>query len=238
MQLIDSINTINTGVENTGSRVIKLLRKYRDKLDPEVTNIHGLQASLTIEENTKPVFLKARTVPFKLLPLVEQEIQALVDNGILQKVNTSRWATPIVPVLKKNNKIRICGDFSVTINPKLLVEHPLPKIDELFASMAGGIKFTKIDLQQAYLQLEVREEDRELLTLSTHKGLYRSTRLMYGIASAPDIWQREMENVLRDIPGVSVFLDDIRITGPDNETHLQRLELVLERLANANISDQ
>jgi hypothetical protein len=180
--------------------------------------------------------LKARTVPFKLLPLVEQELQTLVKDGILEKVNSSRWATPIVPVLKKDNKVRLCGDFSVTLNSNLVIdEHPLPTVDELFASMAGGTKFTKIDLEKAYLQLEIREEDRELLTLSTHKGLFRSTRLMYGIASAPAIWQREIENILQDIPGVSVFLDDIKITGPNNEMHLQRLEQVLLRLADKNI---
>lgn len=167
---------------------------------------------------------------------MEQELQPLVRDGVLEKVNTSRWATPIVPVLKKNNRVRICGDFSVTINPKLLVdEHPFPTIDELFASMAGGEKFTKINLQKAYLQLEVREEDREFLTLNTHRGLFRSTRLMYGVALAPAIWQREMENILGEIPGVSIFLCDIKITDPDDETHLRRLEQVLQQLANLNI---
>lgn len=58
---------------------------------------------------------------------------------------------------------------------------------------------------------------------------------MYGIASTPAIWQREIENILCDIPGVSVFLDDIKVTGPDDETHLHRLKLVLQCLANANI---
>ncbi|XP_039306745.1 uncharacterized protein K02A2.6-like [Solenopsis invicta] len=160
----------------------------------------------------------------------------LVKDGILEKVNTSRWATPIVQVLKKNNRVRLCGDFSVTSNPNLVIdEHPLPTVDELFAAMAGGTKFTKIDLEQAYLQLEIREEDRELLTLSTHKGLFRSTRLMYGTASAPAIWQREIENILRDIPGVLVFLDDIKVTGPNDDMHLRRLEQVLLRLADKNI---
>ncbi|XP_011883552.1 PREDICTED: uncharacterized protein K02A2.6-like [Vollenhovia emeryi] len=101
--------------------------------------------------------------------------------------------------------------------------------------MAGGDKFTKIDLKQAYLQMEVREEDRELITLNTHKGLFRSTRLVYGIASAPAIWQREIENILQGIDGISILLDDIRITGPNNEIHLNRLKQVLQRLANANI---
>lgn len=218
--------------DKTNVRITKLLQRYRDKLDPLSTKIRDIQASLTAKEHIKPVFLKVRTVPFKLLPLVEQELQTLVQNGILEKVNTSKWATPIVPVLKKNNRVRIC----VTINPNLLVdEHPLPTVDELFATLAGGIKFSKIDLQHTYLQMEVHETDRELLTLNTHRGLYKSTRLMYGVASVPGIWQREMENILRDIPGVSMFLDDIKITGPNNETHLQCLEQVLQRLADANI---
>lgn len=102
--------------------------------------------------------------------------------------------------------------------------HPLPTIEELFADMAGGQKFTKIDLSQAYLQLEVASDSREILTLNTHKGLYHPTGLMYGIATAPAIRQRHIEMILKDIPGVSVFLDDIKITGPDEKIHLERLE--------------
>lgn len=98
-----------------------------------------------------------------------------------------------------------------------------------------ALNLQKLICKQAYLQLEIREQDRELLILNTHKGLFQSTRLMYGIASATAIWQREIENILRDIPGISVFLDDIKITGPDNESHLHRLELVQLRLANRNI---
>ncbi|XP_053686469.1 uncharacterized protein K02A2.6-like [Sabethes cyaneus] len=96
--------------------------------------------------------------------------------------------------------------------------------------MAGGQKFSKIDLAQAYLQMKVRQEDREILTLNTHLGLYQPIRLMYGVASAPAIFQREISHILADIPGVSVFLDYVKITGPDDETHLYRLEQVLHRL--------
>lgn len=101
--------------------------------------------------------------------------------------------------------------------------------------MTGGEKFTKIVLQQAYLQLEIQKKDRDLLTLNIHRGLFRSTRLMYGIASAPAIWQCEIDNLLQDIPGTLVFLDDIKITGPNDKIHLQRLEQVLQRLGDANI---
>ncbi|XP_055585220.1 uncharacterized protein K02A2.6-like [Uranotaenia lowii] len=153
------------------------------------------------------------------------------ENGILKKVERSSWATPVVPVMKSADRVRLCGDYKVTVNKCLLIdEHPLPTIDELFSNMAGGRKFSKLDLAQAYLQMEVREEDRELLTLNTHLGLYQPTRLMYGVSSAPAIFQREISQRLGDIPGVSVFLDDIKVTGPDDETHLQRLGMVLQRL--------
>jgi len=97
------------------------------------------------------------------LDKVEKELERMVKAGILEKVEFSRWATPIVPVLKKDGGIRICGNFSVTVNPALIIdEHPLPKMEELFASMSGGTIFSKIDLKQAYLQLSQKQIERYL----------------------------------------------------------------------------
>ena len=120
--------------------------------------------------------------------------------------------------------------YAIKKRKHALDEHPLPTVEELFATVAGGETFSKLDLSQAYLQLEVRPEDRDLLTLSTHRGLFRPTRLMYGVASAPAIFQRLMEEILQGIPGVTVFIDDIRVTGSDTKMHLLRLEEVLNRL--------
>ncbi|XP_062704544.1 uncharacterized protein K02A2.6-like [Aedes albopictus] len=208
-----------------------LIESFPRVFDSSVGTIRGVNATLHLKPNSKPVFMKARTIPFAIRDTVEREIKSMVDAGILEKVERSAWATPVVPVMKSADRVRLCGDYKVTINKCLLVdEHPLPTIDELFSNMAGGQKFTKLDLAQAYLQMEVREEDRELLTLNTHLGLYKPTRLMYGVSSAPAIFQREISQLLGDIPGVSVFLDDIKVTGPDDETHLRRLKMVLQRL--------
>ena len=141
--------------------------------------------------------------------------------GTLTKVNHSEWATPIVPVLKKSGDIRICSDFKVTVNPVLKVyQYLLPKIEDIFAKLAGQ-QFTKLDLTQAYLQLPVHENSKELVTINTHKGLYRYIRMPFGIASAPAIWQRTIEEVLQGIPGVQVMSDDMIITGKDDQEHLQ-----------------
>ena len=74
---------------------------------------------LYVKESVKPVFCKPRPVPFALQQGVEEELNRLENVGIIQPVRSSSWATPIVPVPKKNGDIRICGDFKVTINPVL-----------------------------------------------------------------------------------------------------------------------
>ena len=81
-------------------------------------------------------------------------------------------------------------------------QYPLPKPEELFATLANGEQFTKLDLSQAYLQLPLDESSMPYVTINTHQGLYQYTRLPFGIASAPAIFQRLMETILQGIPGV------------------------------------
>ncbi|GFT40738.1 uncharacterized protein K02A2.6 [Trichonephila clavipes] len=169
---------------------------------------------LQMKPNYKPVFFKPRPVPFALKERIETELNRLVAEDIIEPVTYSDWATPIVPVIKQNGNLRICGDYKVTINPGLKIEqYPLPRIEDIFAELSGGEFFTKIDLSEAYLQMLVDEQDRHLLTINTHKGLFRYKRMNYGIALAPAVWQRAIEQVLSGIAGVHVFLDDITVTG-------------------------
>ncbi|KAL3975969.1 inner nuclear membrane protein Man1 [Sarotherodon galilaeus] len=132
---------------------------------------------------------------------------------------------------RKQVTVRICGDFKVSVNPVLRIDqYPLPRIEDIFTAVAGGKHFSKIDLAQAYLQMEVEETSRKYLVINTHKGLYQYNRLVFGIASAPAVWQRAMDQVLQGIPGTQCFLDDIIVTGVDEETHLANLTAVLARL--------
>ena len=96
----------------------------------------------------------------------------------------------------------------MTVNPVLKVDkYPLPKIEDIFATQAEGKHFSKIDLRNAYFQMEVREEDRHFLTINTSRELFQYNRLVFGIASAPAIWQRAIDQVLQGIPGVQCILD-------------------------------
>jgi len=191
---------------------------------------------LYVKEDTVPVFMRPRNIPYAMRDKVEKELDRLEKEGVLTKTSTSEWATPIVPIVKKNNQIRICGDYKVTVNKALKVDkYPLPKPRDIFATLAGGEKFTKLDLREVYLQCPVDKHSREILTLNTHKGLYTTNRLAFGISPSPSIWQRKMEQILSDIPFCHCILDDILLTGRDDDEHLHILEQVLTRLSQHNL---
>ncbi len=138
----------------------------------------------------------------------------LTEMGVLLPVQYSEWDTSIVPVVKKNRAVCICGDFKLTINPVLHIEHyPLPRIEDLFASLAWGQCFSKLDLSHAYLQMRVEEESTKFLTISTQKGLFQYNCIPFGITSAPAIFQRALDQVLHGLPNVHCYLDDILVTG-------------------------
>ena len=115
----------------------------------------------------------------------------------MKKVQYREWAAPIVAIDKPDGGVRIRGDSKVTVNPELEVDkYPLPRIDEIFTNIARGEKFSKVDLIHTYLQMEAAEEYRPLFTLNNHRGLYQYRRLVYGIPSAPALWQKAIDQVL------------------------------------------
>ena len=125
--------------------------KYDKVFEDEPGEINTFEAILHLKDNDIPKFCKARTVPFALKEAIEQELNRLEQDGIIEKVSYSPWVAPIVPVPKGDGHIRLCGDYKVTINSMLEIDkYPLPKPDDIFATLAEGKYFCKIDLTHAY----------------------------------------------------------------------------------------
>lgn len=139
-----------------------LLSKFPNVFKNELGKFKAGEIKLYLKPDARPIFCKPRSLPFALKDKVEKELDKLVSMGVLTSVEFSDWATPIVPVLKKNGEIRICGDFKVTVNPKLnITKYPIPKIDDILASLKNCSMFSKIDLSQAYAQLELDEDSKK-----------------------------------------------------------------------------
>ncbi|XP_040155606.1 uncharacterized protein K02A2.6-like [Anopheles arabiensis] len=156
----------------------------------EVFNGTGLctkaQIRLQLKENSRPVFRPKRPVAYAMQAVVDGELERLEKAKIITPVDYSDWAAPIVVVRKSNGNVRICGDYSTGLNDALQPhEYPLPLPDDIFAKLAHCQYFSKIDLSDAFSQVEIEECYRPLLTINTHRGLYHYNRLPPGIKIAP-----------------------------------------------------
>ena len=127
--------------------------------------------------------------------------------------------------------IRVCGDYSVTVNQQLETHRqPIPLPEELVLKFGGGYGFTKIDLADAYHQIPLSPESQKKLALSTHRGVLLQKRLPFGISSAPGYFQEIMTQLTKDLKGVVVYLDDILVTGATATERVQNLRALLQRL--------
>ena len=175
-----------------------LVSKHQDVFDGQLGLHKGIKAHVELVEGAKPVYTKPYRVPYALRPKVELELGKLEKAGVITPVTSSDWATGVVVVPKMNN-------------PQLkTVSPPNINIDVILADLAGGVKFSKLDLASAYNQMEVSEESREYLTIATHNGLFRQNRLFFGITTAPAIRQDAIEKVLQCLPGIKVYIDESR----------------------------
>ena len=213
-----------------------VLAKHSDLFRNELGTIRGVTAKLHIHPGAKPRFYRPRSIPYALRSRVDQALEKLVYEGILEAVQFSDWAAPIVPVVKRDGSIRVCGDYKLTINLVAQVDmYPLPLVQYIFASLANGKSFTKLDLAQAYQQLPLDTDSRPYTTINTHRWLFHHTRLPFGVAAAPAIFQRTMESLLGNLPYICIYVDDILVTGESEVAHLHNLTAILERLESAGV---
>ncbi|CAB4022899.1 Hypothetical predicted protein [Paramuricea clavata] len=206
---------------------------YSHLFEEGLGTLKGATAKIHVNPLATPVFLKARPVPYALREKIEQDLERLEKAGTVEPVQFSEWATPIVPVIKQDGTVRVCGDYKLTVNKvSKLDAYSIPKLDDLYTKLAGSKTFTELDLSHAYEQMLVDENSKEFLIINTHKGLFRYNRLPYGVASALGIFQKMMEGLLHGIPHVGVLLDNVLITGTTEEEHLMNIEAVLKCLSD------
>lgn len=168
----------------------------------------GFVHKVNISPDVKPVRQKLRLLSLSVRNAVSNELQRLLDLGVIERVDASQWISPIV-VVQKSAGICMCVDLQETNKAVVADSYPLPHIDELMSMLQGATVFSTIDLENAYFQLLLHEESRDLTAFITHEGLFRFCRVPYGLASAPSASQKMLATVLQGLPNVANYLDDV-----------------------------
>ncbi|XP_053692225.1 uncharacterized protein K02A2.6-like [Sabethes cyaneus] len=210
----------------------------RDKADLEVGKLKNLQVKLKINTDVLPVQQPARRLPIPLLDIVEEKLNDLLQQDIIEPAPLKiTWASPLVVTPKDCGKnVRLCVDMRMANKAIIPERHPLPTFDEIMPHLSGCKFFSKIDLVKAFHQIELDPDSREITTFVTPNAYYRYKRLMFGMNCAAEIFQREIERVLKGLKNVRVFIDDILVFATTRQEHDISVKLVLQRLAEYGLT--
>lgn len=189
------------------------------------------KASLTLKEDARPVYRNKRPVSFAAAGPVEDELKRLQLLGVITQIDFSKYAAPIVVVKKSNGKIRICADYSTGLNDSLEPnKYPLPTQEAIFSKMSRFKVFSKIDLSDAFLQVELDDDAKKLMPINTHCGLFQVNRLQPGIKTAPSIFQQLIDTMMAGAEGAFPYMDDFIVGGINDKEHDTNLYEVLKRI--------
>ena len=227
-------NKTNSPVESPPSPPASndhIVKNFPKLFSKDLGQCKNFRAKLTLSENSVPVQIPCRQIPFAMETLLDEELQHLKSLDIIERVHQSDWSTPIVIVKKPNGKIRLCADYFIGVNKALKNNmYPLPNIDSIVSKLNGNSYFSVLDLSDAFLQIEIAERYRDVTTIATPKGLFRYKRLPFGIKMAPATFQQAMDQSISGLDGVGAYIDDIYIAGFTRQEH----EYVFAQLYNAS----
>lgn len=227
-------------VENLLSRGVASRMSLVRKLDAITDGVGCLKTEpvrIILKEDAQPSALTvARRVPIPILPKVKEELDRLVSAGVIEAITKpTPWCAPMVPVVKKSGKVRLCVDLKKLNQHVRRERYILPTLEDVTSRLSGATVFSSLDAESGFYQIPLESSSQELTTFITPFGRYCYKRLPFGITSAPEIFMRKMVEILAGLEGTIAYMDDILVYGKDEAEHETRLAEVLKVLRAAGL---
>ena len=189
----------------------RVCQDFPDRFKQELGCLKDFQLEIQFKLDSKPIFCIPRVIPFAVQEDLTQVYATGVAKGVWKPTQFNSYGTPVVPIRKKpaaegsSPPIRVCGDYSVTVNPQLEPHrYPMPLPDYLMQKLSGGYGFSKIDLADAFNQIMLGLDSQKRLALSTHRGVLLQLQFPFGISLAPAHFQEIMDQLTSDLKGSSL----------------------------------
>lgn len=219
-------------------RFQSLILSYKDifsagPLDQGRTNLikHSIDTG-----SSSPIKIPPRRIPLSKREEVTELVTDMHKRNVIEPCN-GPWASPVVLVKKKDGSYRFCVDYRLLNDKTRKDSYPLPRMDDLFSTLAGAKWFSTMDLQSGYWQVEMEERDKEKTAFTTGDGLWQFNVMPFGLCNAPATFERLMDKLFQGMSWQTmlIYLDDIIAYSISFDDHLAVLEQIFNRLRAANL---
>ena len=190
-----------------------------------------------MNDNIKPTSIYVPgPVPIHQQEKVKEELDRMMSLNVIEEANSpTDWCSPMVVAIKGNGKIRICTDMTKFNKAVKREVYPMATVESSLAKIKGKI-FSKLDANSGFWQIPLKESSQKLTTFLTPWGRFYYKQLPFGLTSAPEIFCREMDRILKDCKGVVIHMDDVLVMGENKEEHDTRLDAVLNKISKAGMT--
>ena len=208
-----------------------------DKVYGEIGLMKISPVKITVRQDAQPYCVQTpRRIPIPLAGKVKGELERMERAGVIRKVTEATpWCAPIVPVMKSNGKVRICVDLKKLNTHVVRERFMLPTFEDLVPTLKDSKVFSTLDASSGFWAIPLAKESQLLTTFITPYGRFCFERLPFGITSAPEVFQRTVQDLLKNLSGVAVYMDDIIVHGKTVTEHNQRLERVLRVIHDSGL---
>lgn len=220
-------------------QLISLLKEYKDCFAWDYEEMPGLAREIV--EHRLPLFPDAKIVkqpPRRFSPnivlKIKEEIERLLKAKFIRTTRYVQWISNVVPVMKKNGKLRVCIDFRDLNNATPKDEYPMPVADMMVDSAAGNEILSFMDGYSGYNQIFIADEDvpKTAFRCPGQIGTYEWVMMPFGLKNAGATYQRAMNLIFHDLIGKSmqVYIDDIVVKSTSKQQHLEDLRIAFEKM--------
>ncbi|GJX01208.1 reverse transcriptase domain-containing protein [Tanacetum coccineum] len=243
------------------SALIKVLKSHKRALAWKLSDIQGINPEfcthkILMEEDYAPAVQHQRRVNPKIHDVIKKEVEKLLEAGLIYPISDSPWVSPIhcVPkkggmtvVVNEENELiptrlvtgwRVCIDYR-KLNEATRKDHfPLPFMDQMLERLAGNEYYCFLDGFSGYFQIPIDPRDQEKTTFTCPYGTFAYRRMPFGLCNAPGTFQRCMLAIFHDMveKTMEVFMDDFSVFGNSFQNCLSRLDHMLQRCEDTNLS--
>ena len=187
-----------------------------------------------------PIVQRQYPIPTVAQDALRAQVSEMLNNRVIRP-SSSPWRSPVLLIAKKDEMgvvtYRFCIDLRKVNQATIKDSYSLPRIDESVDVLAGAKYFSSVDINRAFWQVPLLEDDKQKTAFMVEGKLYEFNVMPFGNMNVPSTFQRLIDRVFQGMTWkqILVYLDDILLFSRVWDEHIIGLKELFARLKTANL---